>query len=651
MIIIADISVVEPFTGLMEVIRVTNSTHYTYEDKTYIPELSLTGGYKQSLFSKNTTSGAVTVDITDIELGNTDGIFDKYKSYGFAGHPVSIWLLETHEDVPNPLNLYFKGITASREPSLDSFKINLTNNLEKLSVQMAEKVFTSDNAGPVGLEGNDDTLKNKIKPMVYGRLFNIELTAVNTSALVYSCNYTKEGERKPIHRVLSVKDKGGELSFDGDYADAAALVAATVALNSYATCLAEGLIRLRSKPVGTVTADIYESEAAQCSAPRVVERILKGIMGLVPGVDFNAGDLNILHEKNACPVGISIQDKEDVLSVINNVLDSIGGWMCPDSSGVLRFGRVEDPSNYESTFLIDSHIKDSLKSIGTNESGKGIPSFKLELKHTRNWSTSQAGALLESIEPEVKDALTKDYVIEEVQNSLIKTVHPLSETLTYETLLHQPIATFTTGGQCSAADNYSFTGSQISGSGGSKTASGNLTIIPGTGIYRVVQAITSGLIPGDLYAIELFSVSGTVIVRVKDSGALVKEVTIPNLTTKREKNEILFTSISTSFNLEFEVTTGTGTAVIGAIRIRETAPGLSPKQEAERRFALQSKTQDLYTLEVDLEDAKRSRLGQVGTFKLDRFDLTEGQKFLVIGKDEDLNEETASIDLWKINEY
>ena len=647
MIIIADINVVDPSSGLTEVIRVTNSTHYTYEDKTYIPVLNTTGGYQQTLFSRNTTSGTVTVDITDLELDNTDGLFDKYKRYGFAGHSVSIWILEDHDDIPTPLNLYFKGITASQEPSLETLKINLTNNLEKLSVPVADKVFTSDNAGPVGLEGNGDTLKNKIKPMIYGRLFNVELTAVNTPILIYSCNYTKTGERKPINRVLSVKDKGGELPFNGDYVDAAALVAATVALNSYGTCLAEGLIKLRSKPVGAVTADIYEATVEQCSAPRVVERILQESMGFAPGIDYNAGDLEILHAKNACPISVFVQDKEDVLSVITSALDSIGGWVCPDSAGVLRFGRIEDPSNSESTYLINSHLEGSLKSIGTNDNGKNIPSFKLELKHTRNWNVTQAGSLLESVEPAVKDSLSKDYVTEEVQNPTVKIVHPLTDTLTYETLLHQPIATFTTGGQCNPANVGSFTGSQVSGIGGSRTVDGNLTVNPGTGIYKVTQAATTGLIAGNLYVLEFIAVSGICTVRVIGS-SLISTVLVSDLT---KKQEVPFVANSSSFYLEVEAAVGTGIAVIGAIRIRETAPGLSPKQEAERRFALQSKTQDLYTLDIDLEDARQSRLGQVVTFQYDRFDLADGQKFLVIGKDEDLNDETATVDLWKVNEY
>ena len=648
MIIIAEISAIDPATLITEVIRVTNATHYTYQDKTYIPVLGAFGGYQQTLFSRNTTSGTVTVDITDLDLDNTDGLFDKYKRFGFAGHSVSIYLLDDFTSSPNATNLYFKGITASVEHNIDVMKINLTNNLEKLVVPMTEKVFSSNNSGPVGLEGNEDTLKNKVKPILYGRVFNIELVQVNTPILMYCCNYSKTGIRKSINRVLVVRDKGGELGFNGDYVSAVLLESATILLGNYATCLNEGLIRLRSKPVGEVTADIYESEVDQCSAPRVVQRILQDVMGFTAGTDYNAGDLEELHIKNACPVGVYIQGNETVLSTITSVLDSIGAWMCPDSAGSFRFGRVEDPSNFSSSALIDSIHEDSLKLIGTNDNGKNIPAFKVELKHTRNWKVTQGGSLLESIDAAVRDALSKDYVTETVTNDGVKLIHPLSETLTYETLLHQPTATFTTGGSCDIVKAGSFTGSQISGTGGSVTLDGNLTIFSGTGVYRVVQNVTTGLTPGATYYIELYSVSGICTVKVKDGGALLKEQVVTNSTTESQLKEISFIAASASFNLEIETSTA---AVIGSLRIRESAPGLSPKQEAERRFSLQSKTQDLYTLDIDLEESRTFRLGQVVTFSFDRFDLAEGKKFLVIGKDEDAKDEVASIDIWKPNEY
>ena len=113
MIVISEIICVDPSTGLPQVILVTNAEHYTYGDKTYLPILEASGGYQQTLFSKNTTSGIVTVDITDLTLDNTDGILDNYKNFGFSGHPVSIHLLAGFDDFPNPNNLYFKGITAS----------------------------------------------------------------------------------------------------------------------------------------------------------------------------------------------------------------------------------------------------------------------------------------------------------------------------------------------------------------------------------------------------------------------------------------------------------------------------------------------------------------------------------------------------------
>ena len=648
MILCAIIDVTNPVSGLEEQVYLTSARDYTFEGKTFLPILKPSANYQQTLFSRGTTSGDISVGITSLIVDNTEGLLDYLETYGVAGKKVVVYILDDNTVPLADEHIYFRGSVVIPLPNLKVSTFTLMDRLEELDVPISKTSFLGTNAGPTGLEGSEEAIKGQNKPAVYGAVFNAPLYAANSSTHTFSCNYSTAGERKPVTLITAVRDKGGEILFGADHADAAALALGTPASGYYDSCLAEGLIKLGSRPVGDVTADIQESAIVNCSAPRVVKRILEEVLGFEAGKDFVAGDLETLHSKNAWPVGIYITGETSVLSAVAELLGSIGGWVCPEADGVLRFGRIEDPELLVSQLTITVDQFADLDKEPTNDDGKNTPAKRLELNYGRNWKPNPLTSILESVENSARVELSKEYSTVVSENSAILNVHPRAGTLKQNSLLAQSKSKYIPGGACATGDEVNFTLTQISGTGGSATFDGMLTIDPGTGVYQVVGTVPGAdLAPGS-YLVELLVTSGTVSVTA--AGASSASQTVENSSDVPERGSLRITHASEDITITLSASSVTGTAVLGVIKVRPAYDGLSPQEEADRRFALQSKTQARYTFNGDFKEFRALRPGLAITLKMNRFNLPQGKKFLVIGKDIDLSKDQSSLDVWRVND-
>lgn len=625
MLLVAHINVVNPLSREVEILRVTTGRRYTFNGHDYIPCMTKGINYQQSLFSKGTTSGSTSVGTGELELVN-NGLFNYLKSYGFDGQTVEMYVLDNRSEALSSSNIYFKNTIVHCEIEIDKLVIKFNDKLQDLDVPCTEATFLGTNSGPTGLEGTEETIKGNQKPMLYGRCFNIPLFALNVPKLIYGCNFDKEGDRKAIAQIWNVRDKGGEIKWEGDVATSTALIAATVTDGFYKSCIAEGLIKPGSIPIGDFTADIYEAEGAEnCSAGRVVRRMLEDLKDYAAGIDFNPGDLNYLDEFNACPVGIYITSDLSILSAITQLLDSIGAWMVPEPLGILRFGILQDPNDLEYIEEItDNHyLEGSLNRVATNDDSKNIPAFKVELKHTKNWQPLPKTSVLESVDLEIKEMLKLEYRSSVAEDQDVKLVHPLAPYLTFETLLMGARPAKTRKGEMDLL--------QVSGTGGSATFSdGQVTIVPGTGTYSATHVLTSPdeIYPGD-FIVSFNLISGTVYL----GGTLFDTVGV---------NSLEYTTTGTH-NLVFDARTATGTCVIDDIKVYEVNAGLTPDEEAARRLDIQKKSQERYTLELDFTAFRHLQVGQV--IKL------ESKNFLIIGRDDDLSDEKIELDTWTVNAY
>lgn len=124
-------------------------------------------------------------------------------------------------------------------------------SLDPAGVAADTKVLAKEYAGTTGIEGGSD-LKGTLKPWIFGHAKNVEPVLINEDDSVYQ--FSGYG---PIQSVDALYERGSSFGASiGDYANYAALIAATIPAGRWATCLAQGLIRLGAPQYGVITGDV-----------------------------------------------------------------------------------------------------------------------------------------------------------------------------------------------------------------------------------------------------------------------------------------------------------------------------------------------------------------------------------------------------------
>lgn len=662
---LVQIECINPDSLITEVIRLTDRHSYNFDGFTYFPDLDKGVDFEEALFSRGTTSGEVKADEGTFVINNTSGRYDRFRFYGFDGQTFRVYKLENEFQVPDESTLYYSLTISYVEFDWSEITLTFKNRLEIFTTPLQVKTFEGTNEGPVGLEGSEDTIKGKVKPRVIGQCLNIPLMPVNTSKLVFACNYDKDGNRAPVEAVWSVLDKGGVLKPEANYADAAALLATEPAEGYYSTCLAEGLIRLGTVPVGDVTADVYSVMGEDASAPRLVRKILEEDYGLEAGSGYDSESLDALHALNAASVGYYVDEEVSGLDVMAALLDSIGGWMAPRLN-VLYFGRIDLPVDEGGDipeFDDDLIHAKSLKKLPVHDEGKGIPAKKVEILHTKLWKVLPKGSVLETISTEKAAYLSEEFRSESAEDADITAAHPLAPSLVFETLLISPrslkipeLLLADIGAVPSTWDYLNVVGI---GSVAVNTEGNGIDMSPdsfggnnsGVGFSLGVAGpldtlgIVEELYPCDM-VLSFYATAGggNLSVDVFQDGGLL--VTLTNPGDGQVELDFLWNG-SSSLEVVFYTTIALGGgANFKNIKLTHKQFGLTVQQECERKLSLLSANTERYDLTIPEKYGRQVFLGQQVRLKSERYDMQDGKPMIVINRGIDDNTNTISLGLY-----
>jgi hypothetical protein len=156
---------------------------------------------------------------------------------------------ETSDAYPyaNDVEEVAKGVVTRFEKDAGALKLSL----DPSGVAGDTKVLIREYAGTGGAEGGPD-LKGTLKPWIFGHAKNVNPTLIDEDNSVYQ--FSGYG---PIQSVDALYERGSSFGASiGNYANYTALVAATIPAGRWATCLAEGLIRLGAPQYGVITGDV-----------------------------------------------------------------------------------------------------------------------------------------------------------------------------------------------------------------------------------------------------------------------------------------------------------------------------------------------------------------------------------------------------------
>lgn len=403
----------------------------TSPNQTYMPRIIDPGNFERSLFSGSATRGRSSVGIGDVVVASGDpgngDLIDDWLTYGWSGRPITIKALPVGQKSVAAASVLFRGRLdriVSTDP-LNQFEFRIADRLADLDEPLLTERFAgTTTASAATAEGNAD-LKGQIKQQIWGDCENVPVQPANVYDLIYLVS------NSALQAIDAVYDGGVALTIDGDDADIATLRAATISAGSARTCLAEGLIRLGGTPEFDVTVDAKEgSDAAARSAAQVTKRMLVH-MGETQSTYLD-GAFTALDAKNAAVCRLVVADDRTALDAIQQVLDSINGWMYPSRDGVLTVGRFEAPVAAPAlTFDVDRQvIGDSL-----NRTDSPIPVWRVTVEYGRIGMVQPSSALAGSVSAARRGFLEKEYRTVTAEDASVQTKHLNARTLTVTTAL------------------------------------------------------------------------------------------------------------------------------------------------------------------------------------------------------------------------
>jgi hypothetical protein len=397
----------------------------------YAPRVIDPGNFERHLFSQGTTRGKSSVGYGDIVVASGDpgngNLIDDWLTYGWDGRPIKILAQPAHERTMAGASILFNGRLdrlTSVKP-LDSFALKIADRLSDLEQPLLTTRFagTTTSSGATA-EGNAD-LEGQIKQRIFGTCKNVLLQPANPYDLIYLASDSA------LQSVDAVYDGGAALTSDGDDADIATLQAATISAGHYRTCTTSGLIRLGGVPTFAVTADLTEgADAAARTAAQLAKRML--IAAGMTSSDYVSGSFDQLDVKNDAECGYLVDDDRTTLTAIQDVLDSIGGWMFPNADGSFVVGRFEAPSATPAlSFDLDtSAITDSLDRVDAP-----IPSWRINLQYAPIFHVQGDSELAGSVSAERRAFLATEFRATTADDSSVKTKHLLAPEMTLKTYL------------------------------------------------------------------------------------------------------------------------------------------------------------------------------------------------------------------------
>lgn len=396
----------------------------TPSDTAYLPYIKDAGNIEQHLYSSGKTSGASAIGVGTLELVNADGSLDYLMPYGFDGRDLTIYRIEPNAAYSTK-TLILKATMQQAEFSNNLVSIRVRDNLEILNNQHVKTLYAGDNSLPYGTEGVATDLKDKPKPKLYGKVFNIAPPCVNTSKLIYQVS------KDLIYAIDNVYHRGVALT-PGTAQAVKATFLSTIPVNgTFDTYLAEGLFKLGADIAdGGITCDARQDIAAY-SAPYLFFYMWNDSVGS----DMNLDD--IIAVNAVCPgeAGIWINDTATSLQVADTLAESFSGWYGTDIDGTFRMGILKPPENETSSFTLTTDAIKSLEKQANHDSNNGLPCYAVRLKYKKNYTAQGTGELASAVTIVRRNELEQEYLtaFKKDDNVLIK--HPLAGIIERTTLL------------------------------------------------------------------------------------------------------------------------------------------------------------------------------------------------------------------------
>lgn len=369
-----------------------------YDPRMLQPGLYQAGLYAGQLLLQNRSGHGETT------LENSDGALDYLADYAVDGRTMELKFDEQLQVVGTVSRLAFRE---------NEVGVILRDPLEPLRSPHPMDIYAGDNVLPDGLEGTEDDIAGEPKPQVWGRVRNAQPVLVNTSKLIYQVSSLADCS------VTAVYDRGVLLTDGGAYADTAELQSTSPAAGQYRHY--QGYFRLGASPVGTVTVDAEQATPTlgTVAAGLAAER----------SYTLHADDVTALDAFGA--VSVYLSNETNTLDILDQLAESIGGYLTSPVAGELRMGEWLAPEANDNAIYPYSMSNITRSSTGAGENG--LPVWRVTMDYDPN-STVQSD-LAGDVPSERRARVAQEYRRVISSDQAVRDRHPLAGEVTIRSRL------------------------------------------------------------------------------------------------------------------------------------------------------------------------------------------------------------------------
>jgi len=277
-------------------------------NKSYLPIIS--GGM---VFSESIElEGSSGVQLGDIELQNLNGEFDTWLDDVWANRQISVFVGDASWARAD-FRQVFSGIVANIDAkSSKSLNLTITDKLQRLNSVISEVKL-----GGVGAD------EDQLIPLTFGEVVNVSPFSSNEPTHEFTVHTSA------IEDIIEVRDFGVPVSFTKQ--------------------LATGKFTLNQNPAGTVTCSVQGDKPALYTntIADTITRIVKDYGKTTEkftDTDLDLVNLAAFDVANQQPIGIYINGKENIISVIESLASSVGANVLMSKEGKLRLLQINLPA-------------------------------------------------------------------------------------------------------------------------------------------------------------------------------------------------------------------------------------------------------------------------------------------------------------------
>lgn len=308
-----------------------------------------------------TNSGALTQTFGDLALNNTDGALDSWFNDYWVNRPITYYVGDPSWD-RSDFRQVFAGVCGGIDTSdRVTFNVLISDKLQRLNTTVSEATL-----------GGTTALADNLVPLTFGECFNISPLLTNGTINEYQVH------NGPVENIIEVRDNGVPVSFTAS--------------------LATGKFTLTNQPYGTVTCSVQGAKVSgtYSNTAAALVKLLITTYGSVAANRFLLSEINTsvfttFDAAHPQPVGIYLSDRQNVLDVCNQLLQSLGSQLFIDSSGLVSIVQLSLPQSLPGTSVGISDMQDRTLAIST------LPPVvaAIKLGYNKNWTvqTTTAGGL------------------------------------------------------------------------------------------------------------------------------------------------------------------------------------------------------------------------------------------------------------------